>query len=128
MCLAPIGIDLVEALVERVVMYLLDPSAHGKAAHSFVGAAAAARVAAGRASTNHTERPTWSQLRSRDSCRRLLVQANTCPTAAPDGVMGRKADLAALLWVKLRVSVGPMMHMWTDAQNGSGVPCSGTLR
>ena len=40
-----------------------------------------------------TELPTWSQLRSRASCSRLLVQADTCPTAARDGVMGIKAGL-----------------------------------
>ena len=122
MCLAPIGIDLVEALVERVVMYLLDPSAHGKAAHSsWERQRRRARVAAGRGRVNEPrERPTWSQLRSRDSCSRLLVQADTCPTAARDGVMGRKAGHAALLGGVARFC-GP--HMMPEPMHRTGAVC-----
>ena len=60
-------------------------------------------------------------LRLGHSCaRELLVQADTCPTAARDGVMGRKAGHAALLGGVARFC-GP--HMMPEPTHTTGAVC-----
>ena len=106
MCLAPIGIDLVEALVERVVMYLLDPSAHGKAAHSSWERQRrrGLRLAAA-ASTNH------ASVRLGHSCAREIRVVGFWYKLTPAQrrrEMASWAERQVWSWAELRVSVGPI--------------------